>query len=255
MPMTSGKPVRFLTRSTIKRQWLGLLIVSMLIIARLPTAAAEPARKWHPVAEIQAAAENYLKLSAGVSDERLIPTAGFLDPRLQLPLCSDLLDPFVRQGTRVTGRTIVGVRCSGVKPWKIYLPVYVAVMEDVLITRNAMPRGHIIQLSDLELAERDVSEMTGDYTHARHAAVGKRMKRSIGQGVVLKNSLMQADIVIKRGQSVVLTLQSNSFGIKMSGTALSGGAINDRIRVKNTGSGQIVEGLIRSADRVEVALQ
>ena len=122
VPMTSGKPVRFLTRSTIKRQWLGLLIVSMLIIARLPTAAAEPARKWHPVAQIQAAAENYLKLSAGVSDERLIPTAGFLDPRLQLPLCSDLLDPFVRPGTRVTGRTIVGVRCSGVKPWKIYLP-------------------------------------------------------------------------------------------------------------------------------------
>lgn len=40
----------------------------------------------------------------------------------------------------------------------------------------------------------------------------------------------------------------------MAGTALMDGAVGQRIRVKNTSSGRIVEGIVRSREHVEILL-
>lgn len=245
--------VGFLTNATAKRHLADFVAVSLLTLA-LSVGASAAENRWHPVKEITAAAENYLKVSIGPSDERIVPTAGHLDPRLQLPLCDETLDPFLRPGTKVSGRTIVGVRCPGSKPWKVYLPVYVAVMEELMIAKSSLPRGHLLQREDIEVATRDISGLTAGYLSQANDIVGHRLKRAVTRGVVFIPSLLADEILIKRGQSVVLTVSNDSLNIRMSGTALMDGARNQRIRVENTRTGLVVEGLVRSPERVEVLI-
>ena len=234
------------------RHVTGIFLLMLTAIANTTRAAEHTEAVWHPVEEIKAAAEHYVKLTSGPSDGRLVPTAGHLDPRLRLPLCSEALAPFVRPGTELSGRTIVGVRCPGEKPWKIYLPVHIAIMERVLVSRESLPRGHFIQKDDVEFAVRDVSSLSDGYLTKSDDIVGHSLKRSVAKGVVLTSSLLQADTIIRRGQLVTLTVQHKSVDIRMTGKALMDGAANQRIRVENLESGRIVEGFIRSAERVEV---
>ena len=246
--------VSILTDVTTKRRLAGFAVLLLLVIRAMPADADALDTLWHPVQDITAAAENYLKLTIGPSDDRIVPTAGYLDPRLQLPRCTTALDPYLRPGTELSGRTIVGVRCTGSRPWKVYLPVYVAVMESVLITRSSMPRGHLIQAEDAEIATRDVSRLVGGYLSQTSDITGHRFKRPVARGVVITPSLLQAEVLIKRGQSVTLTVRDESLNIRMSGRALMDGAVNQRIKVENIGSGKVVEGLVRSAEQVEVLL-
>lgn len=249
------RSVGFLTDVAAKRHLADFVSVMLLLPIMLLSAGAQGAdTRWQPIREITSAAENYLKLSVGLSDERIVPTAGHLDPRLQLPLCDETLDPYLRPGTKVSGRTIVGVRCPGSKPWKVYIPVYVAVMEQVLVAKSSMPKGHLIQREDIEMATRDISGLLAGYLSQTGQVVGHRLKRGVTRGVVFIPSLLQVETLIKRGQSVVLTVNNDTLDIRMPGKALMDGARNQRIKVENTRSGRVVEGLVRSAERVEVLI-
>ena len=248
----SMRPVRTLTNLTTKRHLLGSAVLFFPVILAMPTGGDASDTLWHPVNEITAAAEDYLKLTIGPLDDTIVPTAGYLDPRLQLPRCTTALEPYLRPGTKVSGRTIVGVRCAGSKPWKVYLPVFVAVMDEVLIARRSMPRGYLLRPEDVEINTRDISGLVGGYLSRTIDITGHRMKRAVARGTVIVPSLLQSEVLIKRGQSVTLTVLSESLNIKMSGKALADGAANQRIKVENTRSGRIVEGLVRSTEQVEV---
>jgi len=54
---------------------------------------------------------------------------------------------------------------------------------------------------------------------------------------------------------VTLRAQTNALQIRVAGKALMDGALGQRIRVQNTASGRVVEGLVRSAELVEVLVQ
>jgi len=133
--------------------------------------------------------------------------------------------PFCDLETKVSGRTIVGVRCTGSKPWKVFLPVFVAVMDKVLIARRSMPRVYPLQPEDVELNTRDVSGLVGGYLSRTNDIIGRRMKRAVARGAVIIPSLLQSEVLIKRGQSVTLTVLSASLNNKMSGKALADGAL------------------------------
>lgn len=244
--------VSILTDVATKRHLASFAVSLLLVIPAVPAGADASDMLWHPVKQITSAAEIYLKLTIGPSDDRLVPTAGYLDPRLQLPRCTVPLDPYLRPGTKVSGRIIVAVRCTGSRPWKVYLPVYVAVMEKVLITRSSMPRGYLLQPGDVEISTRDVSGLAGGYLSQANDIIGHRLKRAVARGIVITPSLLQTEVLIKRGQSVTLTVHNESVNIRMSGKALMDGAANQRIKVENTASGRVVEGLVRSAEQVEV---
>lgn len=254
MRVYAVRSVSILTALTEKRHSIGVTLLLTMATMFMSSFADAAESRWHPVSEIAAVAENYLKLTIGPADDRIVPTAGHLDPRLHLPLCSVALNPYLRPGAKVTGRTIVGVRCSGSRPWKIYLPVYVAVMEEVVIAKSAMQRDSLVQSADVTIARRDVSGLAGGYLSRISDIVGHRLKQSVAPGVVIVPALLRTEVLVKRGQAVTLFVRSDSVTIRMSGKALMDGASDQRIRVENIVSGKIVEGLVRSADQVEVQI-
>ncbi len=218
----------------------------------LGLALSVQASEWQSNKEIARVAENYAKLRFGKGDERVAPVAGHLDPRLRLPRCSQPLEPFVRPGTQVTSRTVIGVRCTGTRPWKVYVPVNVVVMQPVLVARRTLPSGHLVTKDDVTLEAHDVSRLNGGYLASITELSGQRLKHQVIGGRIMTPSMLKADIIVKRGQSVTLVVRNDHMNISMAGKALTDGALNQRIRVENLNSQRVVEGLVRSPEYVEI---
>ncbi len=251
-------PVRFLTPGGAGRLKTAVMALAALLNATSMAFAAQtsPNGDWHPVADIKAAAEAHAISQVGNADSnRVVATAGHLDKRLQLPRCTNNIEPYIQNAGRNIGRMVIGVRCDGEKPWNVYLPVKVALIEDVLVTARPLQRGHVLAPGDIVVDQRDVSEVFGGFLSDASAAVGQRLKRSVGSGVVLTPTQIQPRILVERGQIVTLTVENSSLNISMQGKALMDGAANQRIRVENTGSGRVVEGLVRSSQHVQVLVQ
>lgn len=233
---------------------VGLRIYGALLLFATGMAVAATARAedWQSNDDIARIAEEFVLARTGKDDPRVRPQAGHLDKRLHLPLCDVKPEAFLRPGTKISGRTAVGVRCSGSRPWKVYVPVDVVVTEAVLVARKMLSRGHILTADDVVADKRNVSRLVGGYIADPAELLGQRLKHQVMGGKMITPSMLVADTVIKRGQSVTLVLRDSGLNITMSGKALMDGALNQRIRVENTQSRRIVEGLVRSPEYVEI---
>jgi flagella basal body P-ring formation protein FlgA len=224
---------------------------AVMLISLAAGANATP-QAWQTPETIAAAAEQFLSKRIGKAARRTTVQAGTLDSRHRLALCSQPLEPFLRRGAKIEARTIVGVRCSGDKPWKVYVPVDVVVTDKVLVARRTLPRGHLLTADDLAEEQRDVSRLVSGYVSNVNDLLGQRLKNQLIAGRLLTPAMLVADVAVKRGQTVTLTVRNGGINIQVSGKALADGAINQRIQVENTNSGRVVEGIVRSREHVEV---
>ncbi len=244
--------VRILTAPGPTRRYFdaaGLIAVAMLSLCATATAASP---EWQSTEEIAAVAEDYLRGRIGPSAKNTAVEAGVLDPRHLLARCTTPIEAFLRRGTRISARTIVGVRCNGVRPWKVYVPVNVIVTDTVYVAARTLPRGHLLAEADLIREERDVTRLVSGYVSSKEQLIGQRLKSQLLAGRILTPKLLQADKAIRRGQSVTLVVRSGDVSIQMGGKALADGALGQRIRVENSNSGRVVEGIVRSQEHVEV---
>ncbi len=208
--------------------------------------------EWHSIDDIALAAETFLQEHVGRSDQRIAPKAGHLSAKIRLPMCDQELEPFLRPGTKMAPRVIVGIRCNGTQPWKLYVPVRLAVTEDVLVARRALPRGHLLAEDDVSIEPRDISGLVGGYVSNPAEMYGRSLKHPIMSGAIITPTMLKAEVLIKRGQTVTLLVRSDSLNIRISGIALMDGVENQRIRIENAMSHRVVEGVVRSREFVEV---
>ena len=217
-------------------------------------AALADGTQWQSVDEIRAAAEIHVRDLTGAAGNHTTVRASSLDPRHRLPRCDRDLNTFMRRGSTIGSRTVVGVECRGARPWKVYIPVDVVVMAKVVTARSTLSRGHLLTADDLVIAERDVSRMSAGYVSSPEALVGQRVKTQIIAGRVISPAMLEVDSIVARHQSVTLIANTNGITVSMTGKALADGALGQRIRVENSNSGRVIEGVVRSAEHVEILL-
>lgn len=251
MNRTNDGAVDYLTRPCgISAASVGLLAV--LILAGLAPSAVAAQQAWQDVTEIAGAAESFVLRRAGPRAGRTSASAASLDPRLRLAACDVPLSAALRPGARIGQRTIVAVSCEGSQPWRLFVPVEVSVRSEIWTARHPLPRGHLLTEADLVADERDVSRMNSGYVSDIELLIGQRLKNSVLAGRALTLQLVEADKLIRRGQSVTLAVDAGGVEIRMLGTALMDGALGQRIRVENVNSGRVVEGFVRSPEVVEI---
>ena len=248
---------RFVSKLTLParpRQRIVAICAVVAVQPLLASAAHADDTRWHSNADIQATAESHVLGLTRDANNRTTVRAGSLDPRHRLPHCDRDLESFMRQGSAIGSRTVVGVQCRGSRPWKIFVPVEVVVLAEVFTAKHTLPRGHLITADDLAVAERDVSRMMNGYLTSTEALVGQRLKQSVIAGRVVTPAMLEADRIVKRGQTVTLIASQGGLKVSMTGKALSDGSLNQRIRVENVNSGRVVEGIVRSTEHVEIVL-
>jgi len=181
-------------------------------------------------------------------------TVGKLDSRLKLKQCTKSLQAFLPTGSRYLGKTTVGVKCTGSKPWSLHVPVVISVYQNVLVASHQLQKGTILKESDVNFKRIDLASLHHGFFEAIKEGVGKKLKRRLATGSVLTPAMLKHPQLISRGQQITIVAMSGRMVVRMEGKALANGAVGDRIKVVNVKSKKKLEGVITSSGEVKVEI-
>ena len=179
---------------------------------------------------------------------------GRLDPRLRLPACSIPLQVSLESPAQPVGRVTLRVRCDSNAPWTIFVPGHVNLYQEVAVAVRSMQRNSIVQHSDVQLAERDVSSLRQGYILNLENVVGQKLTRPVQPNQVIAVSALKAAAAVNKGDAVVISASGTSMFVRMPGMALEEGTVGQQIRVRNTRSKRIIHARVTGPGQVEVAM-
>lgn len=230
------------------------MVIVLLASGFLAGSGAMATASWQDTKSIQAAAEQAARNRFGDTGGDVSIRADTLDPRLRLPACDTPLLGELPENQRESGRVTAQVRCTGSSPWRLYVPVRVVVMKDVVVTATPLARGKVLTGADVKLARREVGSAPTGYFTLVDAVVGQVLRRSIPAGTVLSPGQLDAPVVVERGRPVTLQVRSGGIMVQMAGIAKANGTLGEIIPVENVSSGKVVQGIVRNEKSIEVLL-
>jgi len=127
---------------------------------------------------------------------------------------------------------------------RIYVPLAVA--------SRTIGKFQIIRTNDIKIAYADVSNINAGYYLTKRDVVGKEAKFNIIQDSVLSKINTERKRIINFGNMVNIVYEGDGLSLKVKGMALQSGCYNSVIRVKNTESGLVVNGIVKSNKTVIV---
>ncbi len=177
---------------------------------------------------------------------------GQLDNRVRLAACpGPLIAEPAHQSFR-GGRITIKVSCETDISWSIYVPVTVVSDVTVVKVNRTLPRGSILNKRDLQ--EILVRRAPGHLPIINHIedAIGSALKRPINEGTELQHSMLEAPVIIKRGDQTVIEAGNERFTVRMTGRALQNGAVGEQIRVQNLASKRTVQGQVQANGKIAI---
>jgi len=165
------------------------------------------------------------------------------------PLTHKLLNPR-QQGGQITVQTI----CDGAKPWSIYVPAKVDILQLVAVAKQDLLRGTQLTENQLELQPRTISAHTQAYASNISMLIGKQLKQTLRKGDTIRLRSLINPTVIKRGDFVSVEASSGVIHVVTRGTALSAGRVGEQIKIKNNTTNRVIKAKIIASGTVAVIL-
>lgn len=176
-----------------------------------------------------------------------------LDPRLALADCPTPLNIEKKSANRI-GRINLNVSCPQQKRWSIYVPIEVNLFKPVVVSIAPIAKGTTIEPHHLELREMNVGKLNGTYFSDDSNIIGMQAKRPIKADKPLIAQHLEPPVIIKRGESVLITAQTAGLVVKIPAIALRDGRKGQQISVKNKQSNRIVDAIVRAPGQVSVTM-
>ncbi|NIE61068.1 flagellar basal body P-ring formation chaperone FlgA, partial [Burkholderia sp. Ap-955] len=163
------------------------------------------------------------------------------------------LEPFMPTGARLWGRTTVGVRCAGERPWTIYLQAKVTVQATYYVAARQIAPGEPLSAADLVARDGDLTVLPLAVITDPAQAIGATALARISAGLPLRQDLLKSAASVSAGQTVRVVAAGPGFTISAEGSALANAAPGQSVRVRMA-AGQIVTAIVKDAGTVEIPL-
>jgi len=187
-------------------------------------------------------------------NQKIEVKTGKLDSRLKLNKCNRNLQAFSPKGSSMVGKTTVGVKCPGTKPWSLHVPVTISIYKNVIVSAQQLRKDTILTAADIKQQKHDLADLSYGYFEDSKDVIGMKLKRQVLAGAALTPAMLNKRQIVSRGQNVTIFAQSGSMAVRMTGKALDNGAVGDRIKVMNIKSRKKLEGIITSTGEIEVQI-
>ena len=175
-------------------------------------------------------------------------TAATLDTRLRFTPCSSPLTATLPGKQTLFGNVTVLVQCNS-EDWQIYVPVNVQQTLPQVIATTHLGRGALLSAANIKVAMIENRFQRGVSFTDPQQIIGSKVKRTVKAGDVIQAN----DIcLVCRNDSVLIRASQTGLAIVTTGKALSDGAIGDEIRVQNSKSKRIIDGVITAVGEVSV---
>lgn len=258
-------PTRSFARTSLWLQRLpsGVVHALVLLIWGLATASmAQPSAMVQPSVMAQAPVTAspsadpvrdfiHKSIPASQSGMRIDVSVGQLDPRLRLAPCGRI-EPYLLPGTRLWGRTSIGVRCLEGAQWSVSLPVTVSVHGPALVAAEPLAAGSAAAMAPVRIEETELTREPGTPLTDPAQLVGRSLIRPIAAGQVIRMEHLRVQPTVAAGDPVRIEMMGRGFVVQAEGYALVAGGEGQPVRAR-TENGRIVAGTLRG-QTVEVRL-
>lgn len=163
------------------------------------------------------------------------------------------LEPFMPTGARLWGRTTVGVRCAGAKPWTLYLGAQISIEATYYLAARQIESGAMVTAEDLLARDGDLSNLPRAIITDPSQAVGSTALMRINAGMPLRQDLLKSASAVTIGQTVRVIAQGQGFSISSEGSVMNNASPGQQVRVKMAG-GQIISGIVKDGSTVQVEM-
>lgn len=184
-----------------------------------------------------------------------------LDGRVQVQACPQPLQMDLPFASRETVR----VRCAQ-PPWQLYLRLQAGsagpvdgpsaaadagATRQTVVTRHLIQRGTRLQPGMLEEVTLPAQGMEPNAVASLQDLLHGEVVRDVSAGQVLRSSDIRRAVLVKQGQSALMTVgQNSSFQITIRVEALQDGRMGEQIRLKNPDSGRLLTGTVTGPNAV-----
>lgn len=204
---------------------------------------------------LRSTVQTFLEQQTALQHEQEAEIAvGRLDRRLRLTECSTAPSAFLAPGARLQGKLSVGLRCTGKKPWTVYIPAQIKNYANIVTAAHSLPRGRQISDSDLMITRQEISQIRGGYFTKNKNVIGKILKRSMPAGEVFTARKIKSPLLVRRGDEVAILASVGGLQVRVKGKALKDAALGERVPVRNKQSKRIVQGTAVKAGVVSVQM-
>ncbi len=234
------------------RRLLRPILLSLACLSTIIVADEVKADKYQSLESIRFQAEEYIMQFDYKTPYLPEFKANSLDSRLKLAICNAPLHIEFSNLQKTHGRTSLNIGCQHSPNWSIHLPVRVDVFDDVLVAQQPFSRGQKIGSSMFKYGKVNISLLNrGYFTQAndlKHMESSQNLKR----GSVLTPNNTRPSEMVKSGQNVTLILNYKGITIRTSGMALQSARIGQLVKVRNTQSRKIVQGIVSGEGLVKI---
>ncbi|MBL6998428.1 MAG: flagellar basal body P-ring formation protein FlgA [Gammaproteobacteria bacterium] len=206
------------------------------------------------LASITLQAESFLAAQAYSSPYPARFKLSRLDSRLNLKPCTQSLDIKFTRAEKVIGNSSLTIRCQSPVSWQIHLPVRVDLYDDIAVNKSPLIKGQSINSSQIIYQKKKVSNLQQGYYRKSDPVERLKVKRNLASGTILTTANLEPKLMVTSGQKVTILLSIDGLQIKSSGFALQSARQGQIIKVKNTQSDKIIEGVVLSEGVVNVRL-
>lgn len=225
-----------------------LALPAILWLLANAATAQTPARQ--DPAALRQSAEQFLRVQAAGLPGKVDITIGSVDARTNLPACA-APEAFLPHGSRVWGKTTVGMRCREPAPWTIYISATVRVMADYVVTAAPLAQGQTVGPNDLAKVKGDLTALPNGIVTDASQAIGRTVTVSLPAGTPLRNDALRSQQAVLQGQTVRVVSAGPGFQVSTEARALNNAA-EGQVAQARTASGQVVSGVAKTGGVVEV---
>ncbi|HAN56487.1 MAG TPA: flagellar basal body P-ring formation protein FlgA [Betaproteobacteria bacterium] len=226
-------------------------LLALLLLSFTQISAAQTTDLRQDPALVRQVAEQFLNTQARGLPGQVSISVSKLDPRLDLTACA-APQAFMPTGSRVWGKTTVGIRCSVPTPWTVYIQARITVVADYLVAAAPLAQGQIVSATDIATMQGDLTTLpTGIITDASQA-IGRTVTLSLQAGTALRQDSLRSQPAVQQGQTVRLVSTGPGFRVTAEAQALTSAGDGQLVQAR-TQNGQMVRGVAKAGGVVEVS--
>ena len=221
----------------------------LLILPFLLCLTALNAQAYQDPLPVKKAVEDYLRVQIKGLPGNVSYSVGTIDPANQLPPCQSFQ---VRQDNGTPwGRINLTVQCQTGANWTVFVPAHIRVQGNYLVARRNLTTGQVLEESDLETRQGELSELPANLLQFPLQAIGKSLSVSLMAGQPIRSEALRQPPVVQQGQRVSIVSRGAGFSVSTEGQALNSAAEQQVVKVRLP-NGQVVSGLAKTGGVVEI---
>jgi len=120
----------------------------------------------------------------------------------------------------------------------------------VVLTKS-LQTGEIIGADDVRVVRRDANPGVG-YFRNIDDVVGRKVKRAININQIIRTRHLELDYAIQKDQSVLIESKIGLVTVVSAGVAVDSAQLGELVKVKNSASGLVVEGVAMSEKKIRI---